>query len=401
MKIKLNYIHPNNYGNLMMASVFIENFIANYKKDYKLIVDVENISELERLKKSLNNENLNIQMEEKCQIPRSNNKIKRLSDKLRDINKESKLYDVNVYLGGDCISEYYSKVGFIFDALSMYLKSKKSKVFLVGQTIGPFTSYRKLIARLCLKNVIIYTRDNTTKDYLTNVIKLKNVFEHRDLAFLPIPHENDKNNVLEKYELIENEYITIVPSGLYKSYTKNLNDYINTYTNVIESLLEKEIMKDKKIVLLAHVIHNDNSNDKYIIDLLADKFKNNDKVITITQLLMPHQARIILGNGIFTITGRMHAAVSTFEMNKPAISLSYSVKYKGVIGNGLNMNELIIESAGDEKWNGNLEQEILEKCNFVLENYDDLNKKIIKNVSNTKEKSLDQILDLINRIQEV
>lgn len=40
----------------------------------------------------------------------------------------------------------------------------------------------------------------------------------------------------------------------------------------------------------------------------------------------------------------MHAAVSTFQMGKPAICLSYSPKYKGVISDGLNLSELVIEA---------------------------------------------------------
>ena len=398
MKIKLNYIHPNNYGNLMMASVFIENFIKMYKKNYDLVVDVETEEELERLKKSLNDKNLNIGMDNRIYTSKSSNKFIKLKDKIKEMNRQASLFDVNVYLGGDCISEYYSKIGFVFDALSIYLKSKKSKVFLVGQTIGPFTSYRKLIARFCLKDTIIYTRDNTTYKYLRDKVKLKNVFEHRDLAFLPIPHEENKEITLERFNLNEDEYVTIVPSGLHKSYTDNIEDYLNTYTKIIENLMISEHMKNKKIVLLAHVIHNDNSNDKYVIDELYKRFEKNKQVISITELLMPHEARIILGNGLFTITGRMHAAVSTFEMNKPAISLSYSVKYKGVIGHGLDMNELIIESAGNEKWNGNLESDVLVKCDYVFQNYDFIINKISKNVKKTKDKSLNQIKDLVNRL---
>ena len=36
-------------------------------------------------------------------------------------------------------------------------------------------------------------------------------------------------------------------------------------------------------------------------------------------------------------------------MGKPAISLSYSIKYKGVISDGLNLPELVIEK-NDSLW---------------------------------------------------
>lgn len=92
----------------------------------------------------------------------------------------------------------------------------------------------------------------------------------------------------------------------------------------------------------------------------------------------------------------MHAAVSTFYMRKPAISLSYSVKYAGVIGSGLDMDELVIESADDRLWKEKrISKFVNEKVDYILNNYDALIQKIDVNVSRTSkivEKELDDLI---------
>lgn len=56
MKVKLNYIHVNNYGNLMMASIFIDKFMElNKDKEIEFYTDIENENEITRLKEALKN----------------------------------------------------------------------------------------------------------------------------------------------------------------------------------------------------------------------------------------------------------------------------------------------------------------------------------------------------------
>ena len=106
----------------------------------------------------------------------------------------------------------------------------------------------------------------------------------------------------------------------------------------------------------------------------------------------PLQARFILGNGYLTITGRMHGAISTLQMRKPAISIAYSVKYKGVIGEGLDLNELIVEGSKKEDWKKNIiEKNVCNKLEYVLSNYDNLIEKINKKINDTEKKSMKMI----------
>lgn len=369
---------PNtyNYGSFMMAINTIYN-INKQMKDVKFWTDVLLEEDLDRLKMDTGINN--IYKYEKVNF--EGNKIKKYIN-MRRYYRDN--YDAIIILGGDDISEYYSINSLMYRLKKMYLNTLMGvKVILLGQTIGPFTGKRVFISKIVLNRTRIYVRDVKCLDYLEK-IGIKNVIDGRDLAFLDLPRKG--TDILERYGLVSNEYITIVASGLYKWYTSDYDTYIQEYISIIEGLLESERIKGKKIVLLAHVLKPDKVDDrKVIVDLQKKLNKWDGKIVYITEKLLASEAREILINGFFTISGRMHAAVSTFYGRKPAISLSYSVKYEGVIGRGLGRNDLIIESSGEEYWRNNyISNMVYKKVCYVVDNYDKLVKEIDEKVESVE-----------------
>jgi colanic acid/amylovoran biosynthesis protein len=89
--------------------------------------------------------------------------------------------------------------------------------------------------------------------------------------------------------------------------------------------------------------------------------------------MMPHELRFILGKGHLTISSRMHAALSTFQMRKPAIALGYSVKYEGVIGRSVRCPELVVSSSAKLLTDPlRFSFEVLAKTNYIEEHYQQL-----------------------------
>lgn len=397
MKIKIFYVHPNNYGNLMMVSSFIKNYLEVFKEETEFYVDVMDEEELERVKASIDTE---------VQIYRENlfdrkkrgvvGKLQKLFYIPKEISYNKKMYDICVVLGGDCISQYYSTQIFVSDMFKFYQISKKMPFYFLGQTMGPFSGYAVHLVRKCLSKSKIYVRDCDCYKYLERVLGFEELHEARDLAFLDIPFQNEKKvieEVLEKH-VGSCPYITIVASGADRQYTSNEEDYIKEYYKIITGLLEKT---DNDILLLAHVIHVSDSNDRRIIQrivpLLDEKYK--DRIHVVDYLIMPHEARILLGNGILTITGRMHAAVSSINMGVVPICLSYSVKFKGVIGDDFDLNEYILQCRGNEMWaSGIVSNRVLEMSDNVIENRDNLVKHISEKLKETQKKSLEQIMEI-------
>lgn len=400
MKIKIEHISNTfNYGSCMMAITLMKKINDNMN-NIEFWVDASSFEDLDRLKKESGIENIksyNLSIKSNV-VFRAINKIKKVV-----LTKLSEKCDAVIVIGGDDISEYYGREYLENILKKIKTASEEKKVILLGQTMGPFTGEREELARVSLQKTRIYTRDDICLNYLKN-IGFENVNIGRDLAFLELPMQDKAKSILDKYKLKDTNYIAVVPSGLTKCYTDDLESYIKEEVEIIKKTLNNNKLDNCKIVLLPHVLLPEHVDDRLIIkeimSRIDEKYKN--RIIAIMDSMLPSQAREILGNGMFTITGRMHAAVSTFYMRKPAISLSYSVKYSGVIGNGLDMTDLVIESADKDLWlNGEISKQVEEKTNYVLDNYDELIKKIDIKVNETSKITENQLNDLINELQKM
>lgn len=401
MKIKLFYIHPTNYGNLMMACAFIKYYadISQQKKSEtpEFYLDVLDDEELNRVKASLP-DGIKVYREDLYDRKRRGalGKLEKLVNIPREIAYNCKAYDMCVVLGGDCISQYYSTQVFVSDMVKFRQISKKQKLYLLGQTMGPFHGYAINLVKQSLKNTMIYVRDHDCYEYLQETFGFSNLREARDLAFLNIPFQDDKDKQVElqyRYRL-NDKYITIVPSGARRQYTSKEEIYIDEYIKVIRYIVD-ELKLD--VLLLAHVIHVSDSNDKVIIDKIIKKIEPQymEHIQVVDSLIYPYEARILLGGGLATITGRMHAAVSSINMGTVPICLSYSVKFKGVIGDDFGLNDYIYQCRGDEIWDsGNVHTEVIRRLDMALENREKVLKQIGSELKTVQKKSIRQIEEL-------
>jgi len=326
----------------------------------------------------------------------------RLIRRFRRAWSDGELYDVRIMLGGDDISEYYKRRSWLITFPLMFVDQLRLPTILLGQTIGPFTSYRRLLARIALSRAKIYTRDDDTLEY-ERQLGLRNVLVGRDLAFMELPNQEAAKAVVAEYDLEGRRYIVIVPSGLVHLYTSDYSTYLEEFISIVRNMLSDERLRNMYLVLLAHVRAPGTSDKRVIRDLYQSLTETErERVIAITDDLLASEAREIIGNAAFTITGRMHAAVSSFYMRKPAIALSYSVKYEGVIAKGLDLRELVVEASGDELWqSGEISRAVFERINYVLENYDILIKKIDREVTATTSLVIQQLDNVVNDIRKI
>jgi len=307
-------------------------------------------------------------------------------------------YDEVIILGGDDLSEYYTKK--IYRELLKYWHwSKTTKIVLLGQSIGPFNEIRnRFVMKFFYRKIPIFARDIYTKNYLNKEFELdKNVYQGADLAFMDLPLQHDKNledQILKQFNLVPKKYITLVISGLQGHYyTSDKEAYFNSYKSLILNILKDKLYREKKIVLLAHTHppHGDEAKqiNEFLSYLKSDPTFSTEqfnRLVPITDKILPTRARFILGNGYMTLTGRMHAAISTLQMGTPAIALSYSAKYKGVIGMNLDRNDLIIESHDEQLWqSGKIVELIIEKMLYISNNYDRLSQEITEKIKMQKQ----------------
>ena len=386
-----------------MMTINAMSYLKKLIPNAEFTVEMDSELDVDRLNAELDKQ---ISFEVIESVKQYKSRIKLLSDlkRLFGFNTQAKKIkkinpDLIVYLGGDDFSEYYSKIKVTVELFWSWIFSKKHKSIFLGHTMGPFTSWRKGLFSKFLSKSIILSRDELSAKHLKNDLGLNNVITSHDLAFLDLPLQ-ERKHILKRYDLTNNQYITLIPSGLSSHYTESHEDYITGWCEIIKSILQNQKLENKKILLFAHVIKEHEVDDRDIIEELISKIKKDNtidsgRIITITDLLLASEARCILGNSYFTISGRMHGTVSTFQMGKPAIALSYSVKYQGVIGGSLKRKDLVIEAKDNNLWeSGKIIDEVDKKINYIVENKINLEKEIQQRVKVMKEE-LKQVIKKI------
>jgi colanic acid/amylovoran biosynthesis protein len=221
-------------------------------------------------------------------------------------------------------------------------------------------------------------------------------FESADLAFTDLPNQSG-TEALRKYNLIPGQYICITPGGFYSLYTRNRQSYLLTWQNFIYELISHNAIKDKKLVFLPHVTRP--TDDRTIISDFKDIFPKKLNALYIEDELMPHQLRQLYGNGYLTITSRLHVAISTFQMCKPAIAIGFSTKYEGVIGRSIKCPELTIHSieAIFEKPEI-FAHEIMRAVEYVAQNYEDIVYKLTNRIPELKKMVVNQVSGIATTI---
>ena len=330
-----------NYGSMMMGENFISYFnkISTQKNSF-FIETTDNLN-IQRLKEATNiNEIYPVEMDalfKKNSANKYNYVLSYIG--LKNIFSDLvKSLDLVVVLGGDDFTEDYGWKGPILNAIKLTLLVKRDiKVIMLGQTIGPYYSFRKIIMKRLLSKINkIYVRESMTFNYLKE-LGLRNISITDDLALLPLSKQTEENR--------SKIYITYCPSELIYKYTKakNRSDWIEFNIFMINTILDN--YPQKKIVLIAHVLEPAHVDDRIIVNELYElvKEKYSDRIILVNDAMYPYEVRRYIQQSILTITSRMHPAISSIQCEIPVIALSYSTKYWGILGERYDLRDYIID----------------------------------------------------------
>jgi colanic acid/amylovoran biosynthesis protein len=403
--MKLLVLHiPNtlNYGSMMMAEnlfFYLSRELA--QEDLELVIATPRPEESgARLRKALQPaiDHLKINTVEPQKIYRGSKLEKALALLLgvgvhRVLSPLALSADGVVVLGGDDFSEDYGYIGPLLELLVFRAFVRSGiDVAMCGQTIGPFYSWRRPLFRHLLARVTeITARDPITYQYLCDEFKLKNVSLGADLAFLPLAWEKTDQEIR-----LNQPYFTIVPSELLWKYARDprRSDYINFLTDLAVKLLKK--FSDCQLLILPHVLTADSDDDRLAGRDLYINLKRQgiarSQMVFLRGELLPCQARQLLRSSQFVITGRMHAAISSFACGVPALSLSYSRKYWGIIGEYLGMKELIID-VRDQSWS-DIGEIALNRIDYINDHYEE----IAAGIRNTVPKMQDMAMQSIREL---
>jgi len=336
------YNCPNtfNYGSMMMGENFISYFDKISKERNKYYVETDDEINIERLRYATGNSDIYFTPVNSL-FKEGINKYDYIYSYygIKDIFSDFiKQVDMVVVLGGDDFTEDYGWKGPIKNAIRFNLIKKTGlNLVMLGQTMGPYHSFRKPIMKNLLGKVDkIYLRDPITYKYLKN-LGLKNITLTDDLALLPL----SKQEIKEKTK----EYITYCPSELIYRYSPEgkRESWINFNLFMINAIMDK--YPDKKLILIAHVLKPEKVDDRKIVNELYQNVeaRYKDRIMVEDRILYPYQVRDYIQQSLFTLSSRMHPVVSSIQCEVPAIALSYSNKYWGIIGERYGLKDYILD----------------------------------------------------------
>ena len=403
---------PSNYGNQMLTTNFVTYFerLAGVPCSFSLCV-VNDEEQRDMLRQSIP-PHIPLTYYHYCAVHSGRSSLLRypqgavtfLQEALAPLRCHA---DAIAVLGGDCIGEVYGAINGAFWLALLSWMTRYSKVFLLSQTIGPFHAWRIPWATRVLNRCRIYTRDQWTHDYLKNELRVTDVQRSCDLAFLELPDQEDCEDILVRYGLAHREYFTVVISSLYAHFADSYDQYLRRWADILQMLLNMKSLSDKKMVLLvhAHRLHLTNPCECTEPQVIAEVCETlgpewMKRTVPVKDMILPSETRAILGSGEFTITGRMHASVSTFQRKVPAIVLSYSPKFRGVVGDELERNDLIIDNPDREFWkSGRIVGAVEEKVTYVLENRARICAELESRLPAIQDKARFQIKDMLRTLR--
>lgn len=394
--VVLQIPNSKNNGSAMMAINSINFFDSQFKHNIEFCCDFSSDEDKERIVSELNS-GTKISTLSLPELERGPNIVTSIFNRVLWIKEVARVIAAQkplsvIVLGGDDFSEYYSGYKIIFRLYFMYRLSLSFPVYLIGHTIGPFSSWRKGAFRFLMAKCKIVTRDALSLEHCQKDLKHKYSSQGHDLAWFNLPYQTLelKEKMLAKYNLQEEAFIIVTPSALVKHYTETESDYFSSWKKLLESLRAG----NRQIVLMPHVFNHIKRDDRWAIAEIKKLVLGLDGITYIDDMLLPSECRAIVSGCYFSIACRMHAAVSTLQSGKPSIALSYSAKYAGVIGGDMNLPELVIEATEGALWKEGVVEKINDKIAFVGENYDHLIERIIDRVEVIKEEQREIMTDL-------
>lgn len=224
-----------------------------------------------------------------------------------------------IHIGGDT---FCYDTALPHNALVFWAKRKKITTVLWGASIEDKTFDNRLTLNALRRYDKIYARESLSYDLLLKHGFSGKVFKTADPAFTLSPKEVAADEAWWQKKVIG---INLSP------YAMNENKDPMIAINACEQIIRK-LLSDTNwnIALIPHVWINEQQGDYVPLNMLAERFKNNERVCLVHGKYDCCQIKYLISKCYAFLATRTHASIAAYSSMVPTLVLGYSIKSKGI-----------------------------------------------------------------------
>ncbi len=264
------------------------------------------------------------------------------------LRREYRKADAVLSVGGDNYTTDYSPFpGYYLDILK-YAREQGSKGVIWAASVGPFRDIevRRKVVEVLKHTPLITARESLSVEYLTSLGIVENVRPVADPAFLLEPSASP---AALSYRIGEDKgWLGIsassmlwryVSDGIEKDLSKALVKFIDW---VVEAV-------GFNVVLVPHVVDTRaiaelDRNDYLFLGQIARRTKRHDRVVLVDASLTATEMKYLISRCRFFIGSRTHSTISALSSGVPTLSLSYSMKSRGINRDVLGSEDFVLSA---------------------------------------------------------
>lgn len=303
--------------------------------------------------------------------------------------KRIKDCDVSISKGGSLFTDdgtLRSKIA-LFRESSVYLLLNKHgcKYYILGQSFGPVSKglNSRIVNKIIGNSQKVYLREEICKNLYSNLNfpydKTKN---SGDIAFLLKSIEPKKSYL----DIDVNKFNVGLTVG---AVTSNRQEYIDNINETVRYLADTYNAFIHVFPQVSYEFDVDSDMGKKLYDSFPDTYQK--RICMYEHDFLPQELKYLYGNMDLFIGTRLHSTIFAMGIGVPSICLAYhGTKAQGIFKE-LNLEELVLTNYQPKF--------IIEKCDYIMKNYQQVKDKIKTNVDLSIEKTKRAISDIIKNIE--
>lgn len=259
--------------------------------------------------------------------------------------------DAVISVGGDMYSlDYRFPIRVMsHDSAAM---NKGKPTFLWGASVGPFSktpAFEPTAFRHLARMQNLFIRDELTAKYLQDH-GLKNVTRVSDPAFVLKPATSVEIDLPPGSRVLGLNISPLVEADRAAQGRESLVEVAQAY---VKTILRET---DFGVVLIPHVFPLSGggvNDDRKVLRAVHQAFKDEDRVRLVDAQLNASQLKAIIAACHLFVGARTHATIAAMSSGRPTISLSYSVKARGINRDAFGHEDLVLDArkvTADELW---------------------------------------------------